>query len=186
MKIVVGIVVATAILSLNGSAQNLQSNLRAHEGDVKRLAKAIAGTWNISVKDEPSPELPHGETYAGQEMWSEPGGGVVMEQYRAKPSFGEQAETALFWWDNKTQKFKGLWCATINDEGCNGFNARWETDQFICDGEWLYNGKHFVWREVWTFSVDSFIQKLYIGEPGSESRLASTIRGTKLMSGKKS
>ncbi|HSS97786.1 MAG TPA: hypothetical protein VLK33_12185 [Terriglobales bacterium] len=157
----------------------------AHEEDVKRLAKAIVGTWNISVKDEPSPELPQGETYEGQEIWSEPGGGVVMEQYRAKPSFGEQAETALFWWDNKTQKFKGLWCATINDEGCNGFNAKWESDQFTCDGQWLYNGKQFVWREVWSFSSNSFVQKLYIGGPNGDSKLASTIRATKLISGKK-
>ncbi len=186
MKIAVRIILTATIFSLPGSAQNSQSSSATHAQDVKRLGKAVTGTWSITVKDESSPALPKGEMYEGEEIWSEPGGGVVMEQYHSKPSFGEQLETALFWWDEKAQKFKGLWCATINDEGCNSFNARWEADQFICDGEWIYNGKQLVWREVFVFSSSSFVQKLYIGDPGGELKLASTIRGTKLISGKKS
>jgi len=169
------------MLSLAAFAQQPQSGTDEGAAQMKRLAQALKGAWSTTIKDEPTPENPKGETYAGREVWSEPGGGPLIEQYHAQPSSGEDLETALFWWDVKTHKYKGLWCAAINDEGCNGFQATWKEKDFVNDGEWLYHGKRLSWRDVFTFPTsDSFVQTLYIGEPGGELKLASTIHAMRV------
>lgn len=166
-----------------GVAQQHAANVSASEMQMTKLAKALGGTWSITIKDEPGPENPKGETYSGKEIWSSPGGGPVMEQFSAKSSSGEQAESALFWWDLKTSKYHGLWCAPINDDGCNGFEAHWEGNRLINDGEWAYQGHRSVWHEIFeVLSPTEFVQTLFIGEPGGELKLVSTIRGTKVAS----
>ena len=155
------------------------------EIQMKKLEQALVGTWQIVETDEPSPGSPKGESYNGKEIWSAPGGGPVMEQFQAKSSAGEEAETALFWWDTKTGKYHGIWCAPINDEGCNGFEAKWDGNRLLNDGEWTSRGHRLAWHEVFEFAAPSeFVQTLYIGEPGAEQKLVSTIRGNRVATDK--
>jgi hypothetical protein len=148
---------------------------------MKKLEQALVGTWTIAIDDEPSPENPKGESYSGKEIWSSPGGGPVMEQFLAKSSSGDQAETALFWWDTKSGKYHGLWCAPINDEGCNGFEAQWNGSRLLNDGEWNYHGHRSAWHEVFEFvSPTRFVQTLFVGDPGLQQKLVTTIRGTRV------
>jgi hypothetical protein len=143
---------------------------------MQRLSHTFVGNWSIIAQDEPTPQHPKGLTYSGVEIWSEPGGGPVMEGYHDNNPVGEERETALFWWDTKSQKYLGLWCAPINDEGCNGFDGWWNSNQLVLEGSWLYQGKRSAWREVFAFpGATSFVQTLYLGDPGTDLKLASTI-----------
>jgi len=169
-------VVFVAVLAQSAATQHSQRDVQ-----IKKLAQALVGTWNISETDEPSPSAPKGETYSGTEVWSEPGGGPIMEQFHAKSSAGDQDETAIFWWDLKSQKYLGMWCAPINDEGCNGFEGLWDGERLVLDGSWVFQGKRSAWREVFTFPTPvSFVQTLYIGDTAAELKLASTIHGTRV------
>jgi len=170
------------------SAAQQAPDTSPHVPEMDKLVHALAGGWSITENDEPSPQIPNGETYQGKEVWSEqPGGGPVMEQFHAQPASGDEYETAVFWWDGKAHKLRGLWCARINDEGCNGFTAKWVGNKFVNDGVWEYGGKKRTWREVFEFPTpDSFVQKLYIGDPGAKQKLVSTIHGARMASKKKS
>lgn len=182
--ILVWIVLIAAALLPGASAQEARQTPESPENKMQRLARAIVGTWSISVKDEPDAQNPKGESYSGTEVWSEPGGGPVMEQFHAKAASGDEYDSALIWWDTKAQAYRGVWCAPINDEGCNPFEASWEGDTFINIGEWEYHGKRRAWREVFAFPTPTtFTQMLYMGEPGAQPKLVSSIHGTKLMAG---
>ena len=74
----------------------------------------------------------------------------------------------------------GIWCdPTINDEGCSGFGVTLEGKDVVLSGEWEYQTKRQAWREVFSVTTVTMTQTLYIGEPGEELKLASTIRGSK-------
>jgi hypothetical protein len=177
------VLIGGAVFMLNGAAESVRSD---RDAQMKKLAHALLGGWSIIEKDEPFPSVPKGETNPGREVWSETGGGPVMEQFHAKSSAGDQDETALFWWDAKSQKYAGMWCAPINDEGCNGFEGRWDGNDLVLEGSWLHQGKRSAWREVFKFpNSSSFVQTLYLGEPAAELKLASTISGTREPSEKK-
>jgi len=98
-----------------------------------------------------------------------------------KTRSGESYDSAAIWWDEKARKYSGIWCADINDEGCSGFDAKWDGNQLVLDGVWEQSGKRRAWHEVFVFATPtSCIQTLDVGEPGGELKRAGTLRATKV------
>ena len=143
---------------------------------MRAIVNALAGTWSITWLDKEGRAIG-----AGEEVWrSAPGGSAFIEENRSMVN-GEPADDyAAMWWDSKAQQIRGIWCdASINDEGCSGFDVGLESDNVVLTGQWEYHGKRQVWREVFSGTGTVMKQMLYIGEPGKELMLSGTIRGVK-------
>jgi hypothetical protein len=178
-------VVALVIFGALGNAQQQAPLARTPSPSIdqthvpeqmRTIADLLAGTWSIAWIDTNGHAIGDGE-----EVWkAAPGGSAFVEENRSKVN-GELAEEyAAMWWDSKANKVRGIWCdPTINDEGCSGFGVTIEGKDVVLSGEWEYHAKRQAWREVFTCTTATMTQTLYIGEPGKELKLASTIRGTK-------
>lgn len=162
----------------------------AAQTPMERLSSVFSGHWTISVKEKPGPGQSNAVTTSGEEDWHTLAGGIpLVEEYRSKSSNrGEDYDTATFWWDAATQKYRGTFCADFVDEGCAPFDIEWKPtghkqgtiDLITMSGAYLQNGKKFVWRETFDFkSRDKFIQSLYEASQGLDLKLVSTITATR-------
>jgi ketosteroid isomerase-like protein len=143
---------------------------------MRGIADTLAGTWSITLTDKDG--HPIGE---GEEVWkAAPGATALIEENRSKVKGESTDDYASIWWDSKAQKVHGIWCdGSINDEGCSGFDVTLEGADVVLTGEWESQRKRQAWREVFSSAGASMTQTLYVGEPGKELKLASTIFGRK-------
>src|SRR6185437_13918390 len=79
--------------------------------------------------------------------------------------------------ERKMQDLQGIWCDTeMNDQGCTNFAVTWEGEQIVMTGEYESAGKKFAWRETFARNSEhSLTQTLYVGQPGRDLKLVSTI-----------
>lgn len=143
---------------------------------MRPITGVLAGAWSITWIDKDGHVVGHGE-----ELWKmAPGDGALVEENRSQVNGKSADDYAAMWWDSKAQRVHGIWCdPTINDEGCSGFVVTLEGRDVVLRGEWEFQGKKQAWREVFSRTGAGMTQTLYIGDPGKELKLASTIRGTK-------
>ena len=176
-------VVLIAVVSVLGNAQQQGTPVLSSTSEITRvpmqlqaIVNANAGTWSITWIDKDKQVIGDGE-----EVWKiAPGGSAFIEENRSKVNGKSTEDYAAMWWDSKARKVHGIWCdPTINDEGCSGFDVTVEGKDVVLTGEWEYQAKRQAWREVLSSKKVAMTQILYIGEPGKELKLASTIRGKK-------
>jgi hypothetical protein len=176
---------AIAIISALGNAQQLPSapwlpstsETTQVPVQMRRIVDSLAGTWSITWIDKDGQVIGHGE-----DVWKvAPGGSAFIEENRSRVNGKPAEDYAAMWWASKAHKVHGIWCdATINDEGCSGFDVVLLSgkDVFLT-GEWEYGGKRKVWKEVFSGTGTAMTQTLHVGELGKDLQLASTIRATK-------
>jgi ketosteroid isomerase-like protein len=143
----------------------------AADGDFRKIVSALSGKWSIRETSD------NGST-TGEEVWQTgPGGMPLVEEFRASKASGEKLnDYAAVWWDSKTKKIRGVWCADFNDQGCTPFEVTWRGSDIEMAGEYDGRGKATAWREVFhVTSLTSFTQILYMGTPGEELKKVSTI-----------
>ena len=143
---------------------------------MRAIVDTLAGTWSITWTDKDGHVIGK-----GKEVWKiAPGGIPFIEENRSTVNGKPAEDYAAMWWDGKAQTVHGFWCdATINDEGCSGFNVTLDGKDVVLTGEWEYLGKRQSWREVFSATRTAMTQTLSTGEPGKELKPAPTIRGTK-------
>ena len=177
---------AIAIVSAVGNAQQLPSapclpstseTTTQVPVQMRGIVDALAGTWSIMWVDKEGRVIGRGE-----EVWKvAPGGSAFIEENRSSVNGKPAEDYAAMWWDSKARKVHGIWCeATINDEGCSGFDVVLSSGKdVLLTGDWEHGGKRKVWKEVFTSTATAMTQTLHVGEPGGDLQLASTIRATK-------
>jgi ketosteroid isomerase-like protein len=112
------------------------------------------------------------------------GGLTLIEENHLTTLKADSYDYAAIWWNSKAKKYEGIWCADINDEGCNGFDAALKGNQLELRGEWEQGGHRQAWREVFSRPTEnSSVQTLEIGEPGGELKNVSKITATKAAEG---
>jgi hypothetical protein len=173
---------ATKITETGKSTETaLGSSAAGRSVEMHRLSNVLAGRWSGTLTSETgSREVGHAD-----ETWRmSPGGLTVVEENHLSTSKEDSFDYAAVWWNRKTQKYQGIWCAEINDEGCSGFDATLKGNQVEMTGEWERNGNRRAWHEVFSRpDQDSSIQTLDIGEPGGELKRVSVINATKITEG---
>jgi hypothetical protein len=155
---------------------------------MQKLASRFSGHWTIVDQSEPSPAHPKGITAKGEENWHTLAGSVpLIEEYHSKsPEGKDEYDTAAFWWDATSQKYRGLFCGEgLVDEGCSPFEIEWladnHGDRITMSGEYSMDGKRFVWRELFEFPVSTkFTQTLFVAEKGHDLKKVSTISATRI------
>lgn len=146
----------------------------------ERLSRALAGTWRIVERIEPSTHLPKGEDDVGQEVWTLQAGGVgLSELYRAGSGKDAVTDYALIWWDATVASMRGVFCADFVAQGCSPFSIAMHGNDFVFDGEYDGGSAHYRWREIFSIGADRFTQVLLLANGHDELKLASTIHGAR-------
>jgi hypothetical protein len=170
------------------SSQNPASAMPQPSPEMESVTRALSGTWSITIKFEPSKEMPNGAEGRGEEVWrSGPGGFTFMEEAVDHTPFGDVFLTGFMWWDNADKKFRGMLCTSQNQHGCDpqgslhDVHLGWDGKQFVVDIESEQNGKKMLWHEVFfDITPTSFSQTGDAGEAGGPLKRVVTIHATKV------
>src|ERR1700722_1091549 len=155
--------------------------------EMESVTKALSGRWLVTMKFEPSEEMPKGAEGRGEEVWrSGPGGFTFMEEAETRTPFGVVFLTGFMWWDNADKKFCGMLCTSQNRRGCdpqgslNDVHLSWDGKQLVVDIDSVHNGKKMLWHEVFfDITSKSFTQTGDAGEAGGPLKRVLTIHATK-------
>ena len=123
------------VLCVAAIAQNKSTS--STDIEMQQLSRLLAGRWSGTLPVAP------GSRVAGtaDEIWHlSPGGLTLVEENHMNTAKGDSYDYAAVWWNRKTQRYQGFWCAEINDEGCSGFDASVDGSRGVMTGEWEQNG----------------------------------------------
>ena len=155
--------------------------------DLQSLIKSLSGTWSISVKFEPNPEMPNGFAGTGDETWRPgPGDFTLLEEEHVPTPSGDVFLLGIIWWDSKTKSLHGMECNNQLPYTCdlkgglNDVTMSWDGKQFIIN-EWeTHGGKKTLWHEVWSdITPTSFTQTGDVQIPGGATTRFFTTQATR-------
>lgn len=150
--------------------------------EMEKLAKMIVGTWATNEKFEVSDMMPKGGTGKGTaHIRKGPGGLSIVEDYRSRNAGGAFAGHGVFWWDDKAQGYKTVWCDNTT-AGCQVSNGlgKWEGANLVFTDEQEMMGKKMAMKEVLAASGEnSFSLTMDSGMDGAELKRFMTIKYTK-------
>jgi len=158
---------------------------------LQSLASALSGKWRLSVRFEPTAELPSGLTGTGEETWHRgPGGYTFIEEEQIPMPGGEGYLLGIVWWDSKLRRLQGMECNNRLPFTCDlkgalsDITITWDGTTFGIEELETHNGKKTIWHEVWSkITPTSFIQTGDVTQPDGSTTRFMTIRGTKEYSG---
>lgn len=170
------------------SSQNATSVMPQPSREMESVTRALSGRWSVTMKFEPSKEMPQGAQGRGEEVWrSGPGGFTFMEEADDHTPFGEVFLTGFMWWDNADKDFRGMLCTSQNQRGCdprgslNDIHLSWDGKQFVVDIESEQDGKKMLWHEVFfDITPTSFTQTGDGGGANGPLKRVVTIHATKV------
>jgi hypothetical protein len=152
----------------------------ANPPQMGRLIVALAGEWTTEDTYEASDQTsrPRRE-HARENYRAGPGGLSLIEEYHGADSAGQSWATGIFWWDDKAQGVRVLWC----DSGAVGSGCRilsgigkWEGHDFALTDVNGASGKQVFAKEVWSdLERDSFTQTIYQGAAADKLEKILTI-----------
>jgi len=150
----------------------------ASSPDLQRIINALQGTWSITETTTPSLGTSVAATHTGTEVWyTATGGSTLVEENETTLDNEVAHDTAVIWWNGKAAEMQGVWCASINAEGCSSLHVTLSGSDILMLGEWEDQGGRHAWKEQFAFGgSDEFTQTLYVGPPGGELERVSVIR----------
>lgn len=89
--------------------------------EMAKLSKMIVGTWNVSMKIEPMPEMgqPNATTGTGKDVTKlGPGGLSTVSDFNSPGYAGGFRGHGVVWWDSNDQQFHSVWCDNMMPIGC--------------------------------------------------------------------
>jgi hypothetical protein len=102
----------------------------------------------------------------------------LVEEYHGDGVADRSWGTGIIWWEAPDHGFHFVWCDTFAlDSGCRVSSqpGKWDGGDFVLNNVREVSGKQVVEREVWSsFTPNSFIQTLYLGEAPDMLYQAST------------
>jgi hypothetical protein len=150
---------------------------------IEKLAEKIVGTWNTSEDFEVSEMMPKGGKGHGTAVIKKgPGGLSVTEDYHSRGGMGAFAGHGVFWWDEKANGFKSVWCDNTSPAGCSVSNGlgKWEGNDVVFNDEQEMMGKKMAMKEVYTeLKPSSFTMTMDGSQDGGPMKRQMTIKYTK-------
>jgi len=164
-----------------GSAQSMPMAKPAPE--MTKLIKMLSGNWNVAEKHEKNPMMPNGGTGKGTaKIWAGPGGLSLMESYQSAGAMGSFKGMGTWWWDPKTQAFRGLWCDNMTPNGCDSSGStKWEGDNLVGTMEAdMGGGQMMMMRFVYSdMRPDSFVMTMEMGPDASKMQKSAIFTYTR-------
>jgi len=135
-------------------ASQVQSSDSAANPPMARLARVLAGDWNIMEIMQHGQSVVEGAGRRGTVHVTLVGGGtaLVSEGHSAGATGGDLRWFITIWWDANANVYRFLTCfKTSADSGCElRGTARWEGDTFVNDYEEVIDGKRTRIQDLWT------------------------------------
>jgi len=150
--------------------------------EMTKMIKMMAGSWTVTEKHDPNPMMPNGGTSKGTAVLTPgPGGMSLTEKYHSIGAMGSFTGYGTFWWDSKTQVYRGVWCDNMSPSGCDDSGStKWEGDKLVGTMEGEMNGQKTMTRFTYSdFTPDSFVMTMEMGPDASKMQKAMTITYTK-------
>lgn len=150
--------------------------------EMTKMIKMMAGSWTVTEKHDPNPMMPSGGTSKGTAvLMPGPGGMSLTEKYRSSGTMGSFTGFGTFWWDSKTQVYRGVWCDNMSPDGCGASgSSKWEGDKLVGTMEGEMNGQKNMTRFIYSdFKPNSFVMTMEMGPDASKLQKAMTITYTK-------
>ncbi len=157
--------------------------------EMTKLIKMIGGNWKVMEKHEPNPMMPNGGTGEGMaKLHPGPGKLSLMESYHSKGAMGGDFNgMGTFWWDPKSNAYRGVWCDNMSPNGCDDSGTtKWEGDKLVGNMESEMNGQKMYSRFTYSdFKPDSFVMTMEMGPDPGKMQKAMTITYTRAAEGGK-
>jgi hypothetical protein len=171
-----------------GFAMNSGANgqRKISSAPMKRLIDALAGEWSTKITYEPSEQLPQGGSGLSRDSYRVgPARSSLIEEYHAEGAQGKSWGTGVFWWDERANGFRFVWCDSFAiDAGCRVSSelGNWNGDTFVMTDFHEVSGKPVFEKEVWSsFAPGSFSQTLFIGDSRDTLKLYMTIKAKRIV-----
>ena len=150
---------------------------------MEKLSKLIVGTWNSSESFEVSEMMPKGGKGHGLAVIKDgPGGLSLIEDYHSRGGMGAFAGHGVFWWDDKANGYKNVWCDNTSAASCvvsNGL-GKWEGNDVVFNDEQEMMGKKMAMKEVYTdMKPSSFTMTIEGSQDGGAMKRQMTIKYTR-------
>ena len=156
--------------------------------DLQSLARLLDGTWKLTVRFEPTPQIPQGLQGTGEETWRPgPGGLTLTDEESFAAGAIKMTLVGLFWMDRATGQLHALDCNNQNAHTCDLEDAggavvvHWNGRELVVEEpESGPDGKPLISRVVWSdIMASSFTETGYLGPPGGPFRKAMTLLATR-------
>lgn len=156
--------------------------------EMQKLTKMLVGTWRTTENYEVSDMMPKGGKGSGTAViTSGPGGLSLIENYRSKGAMGTFSGHGVFWWDDKAQGYKSIWCDDMTPNGCAVANGlgKWDGENLVFEDEQEMMGKKQAMKTTLTSAKPGAVSlTMEGGEPGSPMKKFMTIKYMKSSAGK--
>ena len=152
---------------------------------MEKLIQALSGEWSAEEIYEPSDLLPAGGKGHSRDSYrAGPARLSLVEEYHGDGSAGKSWGTGIIWWEAEVHGFHFVWCDSYSlDRGCRVSSqvGKWDGDDFVQTDVHEVSGKQVFEREVWSsFTPNSFVQTLYVGEKPDKLKRFMTINARRL------
>jgi hypothetical protein len=166
--------------------QPADQNAKSSQPPVERLIHALSGEWSAEEVYDPSDLLPVGGKGHSRDSYRVgPARMSLIQEYHGDGAAGKSWGAGIIWWEAEDHGFHFVWCDSYAlDRGCRVSSevGKWEGDDFILLNVREVSGKQVVEKEVWSsFTPDSFIQTLYVGEAPDKLKRPMTITAHRLV-----
>ncbi|MBZ5721381.1 MAG: DUF1579 domain-containing protein [Acidobacteriia bacterium] len=162
---------------------NMGMPMAKPSADMEKMAKMLVGTWATTETFEVSDMMPKGGKGTGMAVIKPgPGGLSIVEDYHSQGGLGAFAGHGVFWWDEKAQGFKNVWCDNMTPGGCTPINGmgKWEGSDLVFNDEQDMMGKKMGMKQVLTAAGSSVTLTMSSSEDGGPMKKMMTIKYTKM------
>ena len=164
-------------------AANMGMPIAKPSPDMEKMSKMLVGTWTTTETFEVSDMMPNGGKGTGTAVIKPgPGGLSLVEDYHGHSNMGAFVGHGVFWWDEKAQAFKDVWCDNMSPGGCATINGsgKWEGTDLVFNDEQEMMGKKMAMKSVLTASGSSVTMTMSSSEDGGPMKKTMTIKYTKM------
>jgi hypothetical protein len=172
--------------AIHAKGKTKSAKSAAPEGSpaIEKLGMMIAGTWAIDATAEPSARKPKGGKDTGTSVIRlGPGRLSLIEDYGTHGDGGRRVALGIFWWDDKAQGYRSMFCDDHDPSGCSVYEGlgKWEGADWVFHDEFEANDKKVKIKEVLTAaSPSSFTARFYRSESDGPMELDWTVKHTKI------
>jgi hypothetical protein len=135
--------------------------------EMKRLAKALIGTWNVAEKIMPNPMMPKGGTGKGMDtVRIGPGSTSILSDYKGN-SMGNFVGHGIMSWSPEKKVYESVWVDSMMPGGILTATGNWEGEDLVFTGKDTVEGKQTESRQTYSnIKPDSFTFTLEVGPEG--------------------
>ena len=151
------------------------------------LTKALAGTWSATYSFIPEVPAAADSNARGEESWeSGPGGFTLLEKEHVSRVSGEQFLLLILWWDDSTQRLRGMLCNNSGPEACDvtsyaNSTLSWDGKAFVLEFRFVEGSRQMRWHGVWSsITATSFTETGDVGEASGTLKRVLTIHATRV------